>query len=168
MSHLTPDEVEALVMHGDPPPDGARRHLAACAACARVLEHEARLELEIYEAVAELTEAHPQGAVDGRAPMTADAAAGARVWRYALTAAAVLTLVVAGLLAVRRDHPTPPAVAAAAMKSLEGTLVVPPPVGARWPVDTPCLRDPRAYLPGFDVAPPDQPGLRVARPDLNP
>ena len=168
MNHLTPDEIEALVMHGDPLPDAARRHLAACVACARVIEHEARLELEIYDAVAALAEERPSDADVGRAPMAAGAVAGAPVWQYALTAAAVLMLVVVGLLVVRPDHPTTPAAAAAVMKSLKGTVVVPPPVGARWPVDTPCLRDPRTYLPGFDVVPPEPPGLRVTKPALNP
>jgi hypothetical protein len=168
MNHLTPDEVEAFVVCGDPLPDAARRHLAGCAACARVVQREARLELEIYDAVAEVAEARPPGAVDGKAPMAAGATEGTPVWRHALTAASVLMLGVVGLLVMRRDRPPPPHMTAVSMNSLRGTMIAPRPVGARWPPDTPCLRDPRTYMPGFDVVPPEPPGMRATMPAMKP
>ena len=168
MSHLTPDEIEALVVCGDPLPDASRRHLAACASCARIVAREARLETEIYDAVAALAEERPSSADVGRAPMDAGATAGTPIWRYVLATAAVLTLGVVGLLFVRRDQPTPPAVTPGTMNPLKGTMMAPPPLGARWPPDTPCLRDPRSYMPGFDVVPPETPGLRATISALKP
>jgi hypothetical protein len=152
VSHLTPDEIETLVMHGDAPSDASRRHLAACPACARRVEREARLELAIYDGAA--------GLGDERATPA---------WRYAWAGAAILVLGIAGwLIELRREAPTPPSVIHAAWNPRTAAALTPPPLDARFPPDTPCLRDPRAFMPGFDVRPPEPPGSRVTTPALRP
>lgn len=145
MNHLTPDEIEALVIHGDAPVDASRRHLAACPACARRIEREARLELGIY---------------DGAAGLGAERVSPG--WRYAWAGAAMLFLGIAGLLIVlRRETPTPLSVIHASRNPRTAAALAPPPLDARLPPDTPCLRDPRTFMPGFDVLPPEPPGSRA-------
>src|SRR5206468_10108946 len=77
VNHLTPDEIEALVMRGDPLPDTSRRHVATCPACAGRVEREARLELAIYDAAAALGDEREASSGAGRAPIAAGATGGA-------------------------------------------------------------------------------------------
>ncbi len=151
MNHLTQDEIEALVMHGDAAADVTRRHLAACPACARRVEREARLELAIYDGAA------------GLGPERA-----APRWRYAWAGVAILVLGIAGWLIELRREPPPPSVAHAPWNPRSGTAPPPPPLDARWSPDTPCLRDPRTFMPGFDVRPPEAPGSPATTPALRP
>jgi hypothetical protein len=161
VNHLRPDEIEALVMHGDPLSDDSRRHLASCPACAGLVEREARLELAIYDGAAALRDERGAGAGAAPAPAASGAARGSLVWTYALSAIAIIMLGVAALLLMRQERYVRPPTTAASMDSRGGTRVAPPPLDARFSPDTPCLRDPRTYMPGFDVVPPEPPGLRT-------
>jgi hypothetical protein len=84
MSHLTPEQLEALLM-GPPPAEAAewRRHLAGCEACARRLAAGARFEEQLEQAAA-------RPAVARRAKS-----------RFALAAAAALVVLLAAFPAMR-------------------------------------------------------------------
>lgn len=128
MNHLSPAEIEALVIDSQASPDEAcRAHLAACEDCAQRLADEAWLELALHEAAT-------AGPLRVRAPVGAHALWPGPLWRVALPTAATLALVAAGLAFLARTPgrtPEPPAALRAA--------------------DLPCRRDPMALSPGYAV-----------------
>jgi hypothetical protein len=127
VNHLSPAEIEALVMDPQASPDEERReHLAACPDCALRLAEETRLELALHDAAA----AETLGAVR----QVAKALTPASWSRVALPAAAMLALVIAGLafLALTRGR-------------------APEPTGAPQTTEALCLRDPIALSPGYAV-----------------
>jgi hypothetical protein len=135
VNHLSPAEIEALIVDPQASPDEERReHLAACPDCARRLADEARLELALHDAAA----AGPLGV---RAPQVAKALMPAPWWRLALPAAAMLALVTAVLafLTLTRGR-------------------APEPAAAPQTADAPCLRDPIVLSPGFAARLPMPPG----------
>jgi hypothetical protein len=96
VEHLSQEQLEDLVMGvASPDDEDARRHLAACAECARRLAWEARLESDLHDAMATVPDAIT--VVRGH-PVRA------RLWRVALPVAAALAIVIAGvrLLAPRQ------------------------------------------------------------------
>ena len=139
MNHLSPVEIEALVI--DPqalPTKEWREHLATCPDCARRLAEEARLELALQGLV--LHDDAAAGPLGVRARQVAQTRMPAPWWRVALTAAAMLALVTAGV---------------ALLAPMRGRA---PELAAALDADTPCLRDPIALSPGYAVHPPPPPG----------
>jgi len=127
VEHLSQEQFEDLVMGvASPDDEDVRRHLAACAGCARRLAWEARLESDLHDAMATVPDtttvprAHPVPA---------------RLWRIALPVAAALAIVVAGVrLLAPRQKPD------AGLSSAE-TAEIPA-------ADLPGLRVPRMPMPG--------------------
>ena len=136
MDHLTESELEALVMGiTEGVSEARRRHLAACNECARRLAREARVELDIYDALS--STATP--AVARAEHSTQSWQAGIRRVALPVAAALALTAVAVRFLAPQ-DSPAPLPPPAAAPGSVAG--------------DTPCLVDPRGLGPGHDVIAP--------------
>jgi hypothetical protein len=126
VNHLSPAEIEALVINPQASPDEARRrHLAACPDCARRLADEARLELALHDAAT-------AGPLRVRAPVVARAPWPAPLWRVALPAAAVLALLFTGLAFLTRTSGRSPEPAAALPSS-----------------DELCRQDPISLSPGY-------------------
>ena len=145
MTHLTRDEVEALVLGVAPATEGQRVHLAACPECAERLAREARFELELHLATGSIARA---AAVSQRWPALSRAA------RLALPIAATLALVALGARLI-------------AGGSARDEVPATHPIAVRPAADSPCLVDPITLAPGHDVFVPEPPGLHTPGPYLD-
>jgi hypothetical protein len=133
LEHLSPAEIEAIVMGAEPADEPVRRHMSECPVCAERLEREARLEEALHE-----------GALANSAVRSVRV--GAEAWRVVLPAAATLVIVAAGAwLATSRNREVAlvvPMSAAPAMMHDEPRQ------------DAPGLRDPMSFAPGYVVIAP--------------
>lgn len=146
MTHLTPEQLEALLLDESIPPDDPRlRHLAVCPECARRLAREARVEEAIHDAVAS------NDRPDLRVPSVARRAS---PWRHALAAAAALAVLVAAARLL-----TPPATRESGSQASAPAIPLSP--------DTPCLVDPLAVGPGRHVVAPTEICRGVTSPALS-
>ena len=133
MKHLSQAQLDALVMglasRGD---EAVQRHLATCAECARRLAREARLESELYDVAATVSE---DAAVVRARPALA------RAWRVAVPVAAALAIVAFGAwFHARQGKPG----TASPGRSASGALLA----------AKPCIEDPSRLGPGACVLPP--------------
>jgi hypothetical protein len=133
LEHLTTEELEAFVQgvpQGDPA--ALRRHLSACATCARRLAREARLEVALQHVVLE---------ADASAKSFRGPHRGRHGWRVPLSIAATLLLVAGvGWVLALREAPMAPRQIVSRPAMSEHALSIP--------------AGPAATMPGYGVVAP--------------